>query len=212
MEQQENNPLLKQFFKWLAILFIAWPIVVFIIISIITLIYVFVIGLPLNLIFNVDITSEGTAVSNFVVRILYPKGNILFYPLLPWKYPGAIFIIVLAIFIFRLIKKKFDKYTQDKFSKEQKAKGLIKYFDKWISAKEYKKILKKQKGLEKIAKKQQEEQQKQNEELERKRERKIEDLLSHYSAVCRDCLHAYHRRSSESNLCPKCGSRNIENN
>lgn len=48
-------------------------------------------------------------------------------------------------------------------------------------------------------------------EAQRKKQMKLESLFSQYNTVCLNCMHGYHRRSSESHTCPKCGSTDIEN-
>ncbi len=92
---------------------------------------------------------------------------------------------------------------------------LVEFGKEWRTPEEIKQI--------KEERKRQEEERKQQELLEKKLEQKrqeaarekqmeINNLLSEgYTTVCRNCMHAYHKRSKESWKCPKCGSLDVVN-
>lgn len=48
-------------------------------------------------------------------------------------------------------------------------------------------------------------------EHKRQEEFKSEFAFSNYSSSCSSCGYSYHRRSSSSYVCPRCGSRNVLN-
>ncbi len=151
------------FFKWLKIFFIGWPIITFILETVFTVIHI-IIGFISRLLFNLDITSKGTQVSDLIVGILYPYNDTFFYPLLTWRYFWLTLFIVIGIsFIIKQnnlyklknfeektgflskerdkINKRINEETESfekenrkkriKFEREQEAKGLMKYQDKW---------------------------------------------------------------------------------
>jgi HJR/Mrr/RecB family endonuclease len=150
----------RALFKWFLILFVAWPIIIFLIESVTLIIYL-IIGLISYLFLGIDITSEGTPVSNFMISILYPHNDIFFYALMTWKHFLIVFLtLVIALITIKLInyhqirgyKEKVDILTKEKnkikkklddeikeHEKEQEAKGLIKYKSKWGTPKQVKK-------------------------------------------------------------------------
>ncbi len=141
------------FFEGLASFFIALPIGILLLIFIFYMIWV-IPGLFLKFIFNVDIVSEGTLVSDFIMSILAPNGDAFFYPLLPWRYKRITFFIVIGISAIvkiqnysqiKKFKEKMSFLNKEKIEVEEKLKtnGLVKFVDslrneKWGTSKQVK--------------------------------------------------------------------------
>ena len=103
--------------------YILWPIYLFIIVSAFFIIYFVVIGLPLNIIFDIDIISEGTKASDFIGSILFPNGRILFWPLLPWNHFWITFCIINIISV--IFKLGHDSEVKE-FKEKTKAYNIEK--------------------------------------------------------------------------------------
>lgn len=163
LKEPQNMSFSRISLKWLKILFVAWPIVTYILETAFTIIHL-IIGIIIRLLFNFDITSKGTQVSDFIGGVLYPYNDIFFYPLLTWRYFWLTLFVAIGIsFIIKQnnlyqlkkfeenisflnkemneINKKLNEETEKfekenrkkriKFEREQEAKGLMKYRDKW---------------------------------------------------------------------------------
>lgn len=112
--------------------------------------------------------------------------------------PLVIGILFWAKYTLKPMQEYRRKLAELKFTESQKLMGLIEFEGEWVALKEKEKIVS------------QREKNRERQTIEK--EHKIQNLLSEgYTAVCRDCFHAYHRKSKESWKCPRCGSEDIEN-